>query len=138
MALKKINLVAISLALLGLIVGFVWAGYSLRTVPPQTPVVSAPPEGVFCTQEAKLCPDGSYVSRTGPKCEFTPCPQATPLPIGYTLDSYDVAETLNVACAKTSDCETPGRYLVRSSCPYTSLCLQNKCTVVCPKYNEVR
>ena len=31
-------------------------------------------EQVFCTQEAKLCPDGSYVGRTGPKCEFTACP----------------------------------------------------------------
>lgn len=29
---------------------------------------------VACTQEAKLCPDGSYVGRTGPKCEFTACP----------------------------------------------------------------
>jgi len=29
---------------------------------------------VVCTQDAKLCPNGSYVSRTGPKCEFTPCP----------------------------------------------------------------
>jgi hypothetical protein len=28
-----------------------------------------------CTEEAKLCPDGSYVSRTGPKCEFMPCPE---------------------------------------------------------------
>lgn len=27
-----------------------------------------------CTMEAKLCPDGSYVSRTGPNCEFTKCP----------------------------------------------------------------
>ncbi len=29
---------------------------------------------VACTQEAKLCPDGSYVGRTGPKCEFAACP----------------------------------------------------------------
>ncbi len=28
-----------------------------------------------CTQEAKLCPDGSYVGRTGPNCEFAPCPE---------------------------------------------------------------
>jgi hypothetical protein len=29
----------------------------------------------FCTQEAKLCPDGvTYVSRHGPKCEFSKCP----------------------------------------------------------------
>ena len=27
-----------------------------------------------CTQEAKLCPDGSYVGREGPNCEFTKCP----------------------------------------------------------------
>jgi len=32
------------------------------------------PEPVFCTQEAKLCPDGSYVGRTGPNCEFAECP----------------------------------------------------------------
>ena len=35
---------------------------------------SGNPEPVFCTQEAKLCPDGSYVGRTGPRCEFTECP----------------------------------------------------------------
>lgn len=27
-----------------------------------------------CTQEAKLCPDGSSVGRIGPNCEFAPCP----------------------------------------------------------------
>ncbi len=30
---------------------------------------------VMCTQEAKMCPDGSFVGRTGPKCEFSPCPE---------------------------------------------------------------
>ncbi len=29
---------------------------------------------VACTMEAKLCPDGSYVGRTGPNCEFSACP----------------------------------------------------------------
>jgi len=29
---------------------------------------------VFCPQDAKLCPDGSYVSRTGPNCDFAQCP----------------------------------------------------------------
>jgi hypothetical protein len=34
-----------------------------------------PGEGVVCTLEAKLCPDGvTYVGRGGPKCEFAPCP----------------------------------------------------------------
>ncbi|MHB1330832.1 MAG: hypothetical protein ACYCY6_02590 [Minisyncoccota bacterium] len=31
-------------------------------------------EAVACTMEAKLCPDGSYVGRGGPNCEFAPCP----------------------------------------------------------------
>jgi len=30
-----------------------------------------------CTQEAKLCSDGSSVGRTGPNCEFVACPSAT-------------------------------------------------------------
>ena len=32
---------------------------------------------VVCTMEAKLCPDGSYVGRSGPKCEFAACPGAS-------------------------------------------------------------
>lgn len=32
---------------------------------------------VACTMEAKQCPDGSYVGRTGPKCEFSACPSGT-------------------------------------------------------------
>ena len=32
---------------------------------------------VACTMEAKICPDGSSVGRTGPQCEFAACPGAT-------------------------------------------------------------
>lgn len=31
-------------------------------------------EPVACTEDAMRCPDGSYVGRTGPNCEFAPCP----------------------------------------------------------------
>lgn len=27
-----------------------------------------------CTEEAKLCPDGTAIGRTGPNCEFSQCP----------------------------------------------------------------
>lgn len=40
------------------------------------PVVTPNPP-VACTMEAMLCPDGSYVGRTGPKCEFSTCPNTT-------------------------------------------------------------
>lgn len=42
--------------------------------PPSSEAPSGPPGGVVCTKDAKLCPDGSYVGRTGPSCEFAPCP----------------------------------------------------------------
>lgn len=32
------------------------------------------PEQVFCTADVQLCPDGSYVGRSGPNCEFSACP----------------------------------------------------------------
>lgn len=35
--------------------------------------VGKTPNSVVCTQEVKICPNGSIVSRTGPNCEFTPC-----------------------------------------------------------------
>jgi hypothetical protein len=31
-------------------------------------------EAVACTMEAKVCPDGSSVGRSGPNCEFAACP----------------------------------------------------------------
>jgi hypothetical protein len=33
---------------------------------------------VACTLEARICPDGSAVGRTGPNCEFDTCPSPTP------------------------------------------------------------
>ncbi len=39
-----------------------------------TPPTSVIPEGVVCTMDAKMCPDGSYVGRQGPNCEFAACP----------------------------------------------------------------
>ncbi len=45
---------------------------------------------VACTQDAKMCPDGSYVSRTGPRCEFKACPG---LPISTTTPVTAVSTT---------------------------------------------
>ncbi len=50
-----------------------------------------------CTLEAKICPDGSSVSRTGPNCEFTPCLQVTntPTPIPNLLFDASQSATVN-------------------------------------------
>ncbi len=42
-------------------------------VPGSKNTPNTPSEPVACTADAKQCPDGSYVGRTGPKCEFV-CP----------------------------------------------------------------
>lgn len=42
---------------------------------PYYTVTPTPKSGVICTQDVQLCPDGkTWVGRTGPNCEFTPCP----------------------------------------------------------------
>jgi len=51
-----------------LIAGSVW--YQMKNISSST-------QSVACTQEAKECPDGSYVGRTGPHCEFAACPSIT-------------------------------------------------------------
>ncbi|MBI3290743.1 M23 family metallopeptidase [Candidatus Falkowbacteria bacterium] len=33
------------------------------------------PEKVACAQDAKICPDGTAVSRAGSDCQFAPCPE---------------------------------------------------------------
>lgn len=40
----------------------------------EVPVIINSISEVACTLDAKLCPDGSYVSRIPPDCEFAPCP----------------------------------------------------------------
>lgn len=54
--------------------------YQTKFFNPYDPFTSA------CTQDAKLCPDGSSVGRVGPKCEFAPCP---------TPEATSSAETAN-------------------------------------------
>jgi hypothetical protein len=44
---------------------------------PNRPEMTRPATGeemTVCTMEARLCPDGSSVGRTGPNCEFAACP----------------------------------------------------------------
>ncbi|MDQ3008994.1 MAG: hypothetical protein M3Q81_05400, partial [bacterium] len=42
------------------------------------PAIAGPtdifPDQTMCTMDAMICPDGSAVDRSGPNCEFDPCP----------------------------------------------------------------
>lgn len=49
--------------------------------------------GTICTLDAKMCPDGSYVGRTGPNCEFVCPPASTSTNTGQTsLYPADIAK----------------------------------------------
>ena len=49
-------------------------GNTATTPTPSSTSTPPPDEPVFCTADAMQCPDGSYVGRQGPRCEFAPCP----------------------------------------------------------------
>ena len=58
-----------------------------------------PEKKVACTQEAKVCPDGSYVSRILPKCDFAPCPETKTIKLYYYNSELDKDESGNTACS---------------------------------------
>lgn len=64
--------ILISLAVLVAAVSVYYAGTRKNITPP----VPVTPKA--CTEEAKQCSDGSYVGRSGPNCEFSPCPTISP------------------------------------------------------------
>ncbi|MFH1036476.1 MAG: hypothetical protein V1756_00195 [Patescibacteria group bacterium] len=68
---KIIGSVILGLAFLG---GAVFAQTSNPTTVSPNTTGTKP---AACTQEAKLCPDGSYVSRIGSNCEFAACQSVT-------------------------------------------------------------
>ncbi|MDD4989237.1 MAG: hypothetical protein PHV42_02325 [Candidatus Pacebacteria bacterium] len=69
--------------------------FSSSPSPTTSPVSSG---GVVCSLIAKLCPDGSYVARVPPTCEFAKCPGAspTPLPSGTLFISVTLGPTCPV------------------------------------------
>ena len=42
--------------------------------PKTTPTKTLKKDKVFCAQDAKRCPNGNYVGRIGPYCDFAKCP----------------------------------------------------------------
>jgi hypothetical protein len=51
-----------------------------------------------CTQEAKICPDGTTVGRQGPACEFASCPTVDYDQTEKCAEYTNLGKTIN-ACA---------------------------------------
>jgi hypothetical protein len=91
---------------------------------------------VPCSQEVKICPNGSTILRTGPNCEFAPCPTIIVTP------SNTKTET-NVDCGgwDTSGeiiCECSGK-IIKPTCPPNAVCdsgaykCEGQCGMCCYK-----
>lgn len=76
-------------------------------------------EGVVCTMEAKMCPDGSYVGRTGPHCEFSACPTSTATTTTVSKDTK-----INTTITAFNFSITPTQVLEDSRCPLDVQCIQ--------------
>lgn len=82
---------------------------------PATPVPSAPADtsapatgdagtppagGTACTMEAKRCADGTQVGRSGPRCDFAPCPEPKDCKSNADCDKDQI-------CTGEAGCEKP-------------------------------
>jgi len=93
---KTIHQLLIALVLVIFVLGgFIF--YQVKFTKPAMPVA--------CTEEAKLCPDGSAVGRSGPNCEFETCPSVpTPYEACIIKQGY-------VWCEYNSKCYQSGTYV---------------------------
>lgn len=64
---------------------------------------------VACTLEAKICPDGSAVGRSGPNCEFAMCPSA---PTKLPADPIDPTDRRSVSSFE--ECTAAGNQVTGS------------------------
>src|SRR3990167_1350393 len=77
---------AIGVLVVLLLGSWLWFGYSNG----QLQIPWGGNGGVVCTEDAKICPDGSGVGREGPNCEFAACPDTvipTPNPNTATFSA---------------------------------------------------
>lgn len=89
------------LVVIALVAGAVqWYLTSTASAPPAVPA----DEEVACTMDAKMCPDGSAVGRSGPTCSFAACP-GVEVPADQLVDVTEKADLITVATPE------PGNYI---------------------------
>jgi hypothetical protein len=103
--------------------GVVWA---MNAQVAKAPGASAPTGGVkACTKEAKICPDGSAVERSGPNCEFAACPTA---PSTTTTTTTTTSATITLAIGKSLTVQGTTISVLNlaedSRCPVDVQCIQ--------------
>ena len=88
---------------------------------PSAPMPTAPcgEKSVVCAMDAKLCPDGSYVGRIAPKCDFAACSETRTIKLYYYNYELDRDESGNIACSRN------GLVSVKREIPITQTPIQD-------------
>ncbi len=90
---------------------------------------SIPSGPVACTMDAMRCPDGSFVGRTGPKCEFV-CPDGPSSEGNEEIFSITQDTQLNKTISAFDFLVTPISVVQDSRCPTDVQCIQAGTVVV--------
>lgn len=72
----------------------------------------------------------SCIASEGVACEAGKCVPITEPP------PADPEGNVGAACTSSEECNTPASYLMRSSCPFGSACIDGACAVVCPMASQ--
>src|ERR1035437_820195 len=70
-----------------------------------------------CSMEAKICPDGTAVGRSGPDCQFTPCPISTTTPEKVIVQNVNIKAGDMVANPLEVSGEARGNWYFEASFP---------------------
>ncbi len=106
-------------------------------------LVKNPQKPVACTQEVKICPDGSAVGRTGPSCEFSPCPDQTVDWKTYVNDDYGFEFKYSQTWELNSDVSSSATHLYVDFAKFASLvdnketCVNSVCSRKGPKEDQL-
>lgn len=119
------TIIAVFVLTLGIIALFYFYKHNATQKPNapsvETSIPTTKPTTV-CTQEAKLCADGSYVAREGATCEFKACPiGTTPSPIAVKPCGGFGGESGEFACQTGYYCKYPSPMYPDAS----GICIKN-------------
>jgi hypothetical protein len=120
-ALTALIVIIAIIVLGGVVLAFVRSAPTAPGIPEPTPTNDG--NGVVCTMDAMMCPDGSYVGRIPPNCQFAACPASTSTPTTSTATTTFDAR-INQPSSVRGIAILPQEIVEDSRCPQGVQCIQ--------------